>query len=120
MERSTKSPRVLIVEEDPLIAMEITDILEQDGCTVVGTAGSVASALDTARRKKVDLALIDVSLGAETTEAVAILLSCQAIPFGIVTAYPPCVLPSGMYGHPLVQKPFTPREIKQLARSLSA
>jgi DNA-binding response OmpR family regulator len=120
MKRTMKSPRMLIVEGDPLIAMEITDILKEDGCTVVGSAGSVASALDTARRENVDLALIDVSLGAETTEPVATVLSRRAIPFGIVTAYPPCVLPSGMCGHPLVQKPFTAREIKQLARSLSA
>jgi DNA-binding response OmpR family regulator len=120
MKRSTKSPRVLIVEDDPLIAMEITDILEQDGCNVVGSAGSVASALDTARREKVDLALIDVSVGAETTEPVATVLSRQAIPFGIVTAYPPCVLPSGMRGRPIVQKPFVAREIRQLARNLSA
>jgi DNA-binding response OmpR family regulator len=120
MRRSVKSPRVLIVEDDPLIAMEITDILEEDGCTVVGSAGSVASAFDTARREEIDLALLDISLGAETTEPIATMLSRQAIPFGIVTAYPPCVFPSGMYGHPVVQKPFTAREIKQLTRSLSA
>jgi CheY-like chemotaxis protein len=113
------SRRVLVVEDDPVIAMEIADILEEDGCEVVGSAGNVPDALDLVRTIKIDLALVDVSLGAETIEPVAKVLTRRAIPFGVVTAYPPTILPEAVRGHPLVQKPFAPREIRQLAEHLS-
>jgi CheY-like chemotaxis protein len=113
------SRRVLVVEDDPVIAMEIADILEEDGCEVVGSAGNVHDALDLVRTIKIDLALVDVSLGAETIEPVAKVLTRRAIPFGVVTAYPPTILPEAVRGHPLVQKPFAPREIRQLAEHLS-
>jgi CheY-like chemotaxis protein len=114
------SPRVLVVEDDPLIAIELTDILEEEGCEVVGSPGSVAAALDLLRNRKIDLALLDVALGAETVEPVAKALTRRAIPFGVVTAYPPAILPDAVRGHPLVQKPFAPREIRELAEHLCA
>jgi len=114
------SPRVLVVEDDPLIAIELADILEQEGCEVVDSAGSVPAALHLVRNSKIDLALLDVALGAETVEPVAKALARLAIPFGVVTAYPPAILPDAVRGHPLVQKPFAPREIKALAEHLAA
>lgn len=114
------SPRVLVVEDDPLIAIELTDILEQEGCEVVGAAANVPAALDFVRTGNIDLALLDVALGAETVEPVAKLLVRRDIPFGVVTAYPRAILPNVVRGHPFVQKPFAPREIRELAEHLVA
>jgi CheY-like chemotaxis protein len=113
------SPRVLVVDDDPIIAMEIAQILTDGGCEVVGSPGSVPAALAIVRNQQVDLALLDVSLGAQTIEPVADALARRAIPFGVVTAYPPGILPDVMRGHPFLQKPFAPREIRQLAEHLS-
>src|SRR5262249_47676828 len=115
-----QSPRVLVIDDDPLVALEIAQILTEDGCEVVAAPGSIPAALAILRSEQVDLALLDVSLGAQTIEPVASALERRAIPFGVVTAYPPSVLPDVMPGHPFLQKPFAPREIRQLAEHLSA
>lgn len=114
------SPRVLVADDDPIIAMEIAQILTDDGCEVVASPGTVPAALAIVRSEKLDLALLDISLGAQPMEPVASALTRRDIPFAVVTAYPPRSLPAIMRGHPVVQKPFAAREIRQLAEDLSA
>lgn len=119
MTQAAKRPRALVVEDDAIIAMEITDILERDGCAVVGSTGSVPVALDIARRAKIDFALLDFNLESGTAEPIAKVLARRAIPFALVTAYPGCVLPQSVSGRPRLQKPFTAQEVRRLAGELT-
>ena len=120
MKQSAERPRALVVEDNALVALELVDILERDGCKVVGSPATLSAALALARKAEIDFALLDFNLGSETAEPVAQVLARRSIPFALVTAYPGCVLPEQVRGRPRVQKPFTVRDIRELAAQLSS
>ena len=78
---------VLIVEDDPIIAIDFEDRLLGFGVKRVRTAGSVAQALDAIAARAPDFALLDVELGREKSFAVAERLAAAQIPFVFVTGY---------------------------------
>ena len=78
---------VLIVEDDPLIAMDFEDTLLGLGVSAVRTAGTVATALEMIARRAPDFALLDVGLIHEKSFAVAERLASLKIPFAFVTGY---------------------------------
>lgn len=78
---------VLIVEDDPIIAIDFEDRLAGFGVASIRTAGSVAQALAAITARPPDFALLDVELGREKSFAVAERLTVQKIPFVFVTGY---------------------------------
>src|ERR1700722_3615673 len=78
---------VLIVEDDPIIALDFEDRILGLGVTQVRTAGNVAKALDMIAVRTPDFALLDVSLIREKSFAVAERLEALRIPFAFVTGY---------------------------------
>ena len=78
---------VLIVEDDPLIALDFEDTLLGLGVPEVRTAGTVATALDMIESRAPDFALLDVGLIREKSFAVAERLAASKIPFAFVTGY---------------------------------
>lgn len=116
---AAKRPQVLVVEDDAIIALEIADILEREGYAVVQSTGSVPTAIDIARKAKIDFALLDFNLESGTAEPIAKTLARRAIPFALVTAYPGCVLPHSVSGRPRLQKPFTAQEVRRLVGELA-
>ena len=72
--------RVLIVEDELLVALMIEDLLADLGCEVVGPFGSVAQALSAAGSEPIDLAVLDVNLGGEMVYPVA-----ERLGYGILT-----------------------------------
>lgn len=100
--------RVLLVEDEIMIALEVSDMIEELGHDVVGPAFSAADGRDIVGRERIDLALIDVNLGRGTTsEPVAEALRAQAIPFVYVTAYDRTHVPFARPGEPIVSKPLS-------------
>ena len=79
--------RILIVEDETVIAMMIEDFLTELGWDVAGLAGGTEQALAMARDGKVDAALLDVNLNGQDTFAVADILSKRHIPFVFATGY---------------------------------
>ena len=78
---------VLIVEDDPIIALDFEDMIIGFGETTVRTAGSVARALDIIADRAPDFALLDVSLIREKSFAIAERLDALKIPYIFVTGY---------------------------------
>lgn len=78
---------VLIVEDDPIIAIDFEDRLLGFGVRSVRTVGSVAQALAAIAARAPDFALLDVELGREKSFAVADRLAAAQIPFVFVTGY---------------------------------
>lgn len=111
-------PRVLIVEDEMLVALDMANLLERGGYVVVGLAGSVTEALALLRKETFDIALLDVNLGGKTVEPVAKSLATRAIPFGLVTAYPSHILPQSLRTRPCITKPFGIAEVTRLAAQL--
>jgi CheY-like chemotaxis protein/DNA-directed RNA polymerase specialized sigma24 family protein len=109
--RASAAADVLIIEDEPIIAMDLEELVESCGHNVVGTASSEAEAIDIARRTKPTLILADINLGAggDGTNAVATILRTHYAPVIFVTAYPERLL-TGEAVEPafVITKPFEP------------
>lgn len=111
--------RVLIVEDEPLIAMMLVDILERAGCIIAGLSYDVAQALALVSDENVDVAILDVNLGAGATSApVADALAKLGIPFIFATGYAESILRDVDKGRLIVSKPYNEPEL--IAGLLSA
>lgn len=97
--------RVLIVEDDPIIAMMQTAILASAGCTVLGTAPGVERALLTIAAQAIDLALLDINLDGEKVYPVADALAERGVPFVFLTGYGSEMLPPAHRGRRCLTKP---------------
>lgn len=100
--------RILIVEDEALIAIELAELIDQRGYEVIGPAASVQAALDHLDRTGCDGAILDVNLGRETSEPVAQRLKQLGTPFTVVSGYARDQLPPSMRDATLVGKPVSP------------
>jgi len=79
--------RVLVAEDEALVALEIRGVLDKLGCIVVGPVSSLDEALHAARGETLDAALLDVNLKGERVFAAADALSKRGIPYLFCTGY---------------------------------
>jgi CheY-like chemotaxis protein len=108
---------VLIVEDDPIIALDFEDTLLGFGVKTVRTAGSVAKALALIDAQPPDFALLDVSLIREKSFAVAERLEALKIPFAFVTGYgADARLPMALAVKPRLPKPYSTDALLNLLR----
>jgi CheY-like chemotaxis protein len=99
---------VLIVEDDPIIALDFEDTMHGFGVKTVRTAGSVTKALKLIGERAPDFALLDVGLVREKSFAIAERLNALNIPFIFVTGYGVDVrLPTALADKPRLPKPFS-------------
>lgn len=100
--------RILIVEDEPLIAMLLEDFIEDMGSEVAGVADSVGVALDLIGRGGIAAAIVDVNLkDGERSDAVALELAAQGIPFVVSSGSAEGTDRGAFEGRPCVGKPFT-------------
>ena len=106
--------RILVVEDEPFIAMGLEQLLPKLGYEVAGVATHLRDALAKAEAGGFDLAVLDVNLGGELSYRVADVLLGKGVPFVFCTAYADVAF--GRYTHvPVLQKPV---EKKALARAI--
>lgn len=109
--RSCAQTSVLIIEDEPIIAMDIEELVRQCGHTIAGVASSEAEAIKLARETRPGLILADINLGdgGDGMKAVSSILQHQDIPIIFVTAYPERLL-TGDTIEPafVITKPFEP------------
>lgn len=113
-----KGKRILVVEDEPLVAMDLESQLLALGCIVVGPAPSVGRAMAHLDESEVDAALVDANLGGERVGGLAAALTRQGIPFAFATGYERSALPRGFQDVPLLAKPFDERSIHAAIRDL--
>jgi DNA-binding response OmpR family regulator len=109
-------PRILVVEDESMIALYIAEILEDHGFKVVGPVATLSGAIALARRERLDGALLDVNILGGRVDNVAEILNRRGVPFIFVTSNGRDDLPERFTNTTLVGKPFNPsnliREIK--------
>jgi CheY-like chemotaxis protein len=110
--------RLLIVEDEYLIAFDLAHDLENLGLEVVGPAGSVEDALKLVERDgdRLDAALLDINLGDRPVYPVANALAERGIPFAFTTGYDAVAIPDAYATAPRCEKPV---DKTQLLRWLS-
>lgn len=109
--RDAAATEVLIIEDEPIIAMDIEELVQNCGHRVVGVAATEEEAVAIAARTRPGLILADINLGAggDGTAAVARILEHHRVPVIFVTAYPERLL-TGEAPEPafVITKPFEP------------
>jgi DNA-binding response OmpR family regulator len=112
--------RVLLVEDEGLVALMIEDMLEQLGLKVVASAAHVKKACELATSTSFDVALLDVNLAGEFVFPVARILRDRRIPFLFSTGYGAPSLEEEFSTAPAIGKPFSIEELKEKLRALLA
>lgn len=109
MNMSLGGKRVLVVEDEMLLALDLEEGLRDAGCEVVGPAGSLRSALRLAENSEIDAAILDVNLAGERVFPVAQILTERGIPFVFATAYAGSdeLYPLEVRDVPRLSKPYT-------------
>jgi CheY-like chemotaxis protein len=79
--------RVLVVEDEPLLAMDLEHMLTQMGCEVIVNRGGVKGALQRVQQTQLDAAVLDLNLAGERADAIADALAARRIPFVFATGY---------------------------------
>ena len=112
--------KILAVEDEHLIAMDLQDILESWGCTVIGPVATSQAALDLIKTDLPDAAVLDVNLNGETSEPIADALRSGGCPFLVMTAYNADHLSGALAGAPLLNKPVDERKLRHELSTLLA
>jgi light-regulated signal transduction histidine kinase (bacteriophytochrome) len=107
------SAKAMIVEDNVIIAMEAEDVLRELGfgdCQIVGSVRAAHALID---ESDVSFAMLDVNLGKETSEEIAVLLQARAIPFIFASGYGDRSFTTARFdGVPVVTKPYSERDIR--------
>jgi DNA-binding NtrC family response regulator len=105
------SARVLIIEDEAVVAIDLAEWLERAGFVVVGPAPTVARALALIAQPGCEAAVLDIRLRQETSEAVAEELRAKGIPFVVLTGFGSTQLPAVFKDAPMLSKPVLPEDV---------
>ena len=112
--------RVLVVEDEFLVASLIEDMLTSAGCVVSGPVSRLPEALDAVDRGTFDAAVLDVNLAGDRIDPVADALSRRNVPFMFVTGYSTGALSGGHAERPRLRKPFKMTDLLGMLTSVVA
>jgi CheY-like chemotaxis protein len=110
--------RVLVVEDEMIVAWLLEDMLTELGCVVIGPAGSVKQAVAMIDAQAIDAALLDVNLDGEMSYPVADALVVRGVPFVFSTGYDKDRLLDGYRTFPVLQKPYHQSELSDALAKL--
>lgn len=113
-------PRVLLVEDNMLIALDLEEILKGYGCRVVGPSMTVREALEVLDREEVDIAVVDYLLEDGEAAPLARALDDKGIPFAICTGAGEAELCTLYPNTPILGKPYNPDDVSMVVNSLIA
>ena len=116
--RLLEGKRVLLAEDEAILAMSVEDMLTHLGCTVVGPALSASEARTLAEREPLDGAVLDINLGEGATFAIAHILKARHVPICFATGYGRAVLPAEYRDVPVLQKPYTELALAEMLQDL--
>lgn len=105
-------PRILVVDDEPLISMLMEGWLNELGCEVVGPVGSLKDGLDLAESVEIDGAILDVNLVGENSLSLANALKLKGVPVALATGDSGIDEAAGFADTILLHKPFAFEDVK--------
>jgi CheY-like chemotaxis protein len=120
MDNRLSSMRILVVEDSPVVAEVLKEMLLDFGCEVVGPVGNMAVALELAQSERLDAAVIDLNIRGGKVYPVARLLGERGIPFLLASGYADWTMPPEWEGRPRLPKPFTAEALSGALEALLA
>jgi CheY-like chemotaxis protein len=113
--------RLLVIEDDYLVAATLADMLDAQGATVVGPVGSVQGAIDLIQRtKRLDGALLDIDLHGAQCYGVIETLQQLGVPCMFLSGYDADVVPHEYRGIPFLRKPLGSAQLADALQELVA
>lgn len=106
--------RVLVVEDEYMVADYISMVLEDFGCDTVGPVGTIEQALAAVDDGGLDGALLDANLNGVSSAPIAVALQAASIPFVVATGYGALELGEALNRAPRISKPFSETELKAM------
>ncbi|MGK2922259.1 MAG: response regulator [Methyloceanibacter sp.] len=113
-------PRILVVDDEPLISMMVEDWLTELGCEVVGPARSVADGIEFATAAALDGAILDICLGDGDSYPLARALLSRGIPFAFATGQGDGSLDADFENQLVLMKPFDFASVQDVVGKLLA
>ncbi|MFV3131000.1 response regulator [Niveispirillum sp. KHB5.9] len=110
--------RILVVEDEFLIAIHVADIMGDLGFNVIGPVGDIQQALPLAAQESLDGAILDVNLSGQLVFPVAATLASRGVPFILTSGYDASGLPVEWHDRPILRKPVVERDLARLALSV--
>ena len=110
--------RILVVEDEMLIAMTIEDALQESGGEIVGPVATLEAALKLAEEEKFDAAILDVTIRGGKVYPVAERLLARGIPFVLASGHEDWALPEALRDKPRLMKPFTAAALEEQLKLL--
>ncbi|MBP0465817.1 response regulator [Roseomonas sp. PWR1] len=103
--------RILIVEDETLVAMLVEDALNDAGYGVIGPARTVTEALHLLEGERPSAVVLDLNLAGESSGGIADLLAARGIPFVVATGYGAAGVPPQHRNAPVLPKPYDPADL---------
>ncbi|QCI68524.1 PAS domain S-box protein [Phreatobacter stygius] len=113
-----RGKRILLIEDEPLVAMDIEHELIAAGCQVIGPAGTITSASRLIADTPCDAALVDANLAGHPVDELAAALAAKGIPFAFATGYGRDGLPGAFQEKPILAKPFSSAQLLAMMTGL--
>lgn len=112
--------RILLVEDEALVAMLLEDMVIELGGTVVGPEGQLDLAMILAADEPLDAAILDINLAGKRSHAVADIFLQRGVPFAFASGYGPLGVDARHRDVPMLIKPFNLQEVASVLRRLLA
>ncbi len=110
--------RILVLEDEPLVAVDIAATIAGAGWDVLGPVASVQKALKLLEKESCEAAILDANLGGTSAAPVAETLRLRGIPFIVLSGYANEQLQGALSGAPFLAKPYDPGDLVALVRRL--
>ena len=110
--------QVIVIEDEPLLSMDLESSLMDIGCEVSGVAGTIEEGRLLVARTNCDAALLDVNLAGHPVDELAAALTRKNIPFAFVTGYGRSALPAGFRDALVLGKPFSDDQLRAVLERL--
>lgn len=112
--------RILLVEDEALVAMLLEDIIIELGGVVVGPEAQLALAIASAETSAIDAAILDINLHGHRSYGVADVLRLRGVPFAFATGYGESGVDPAHRGAPVLIKPYTGHDVARALQQLLA